>query len=458
MGCCAVENKKQKNVSANVPGKEMDINADQDEQQKNIQNIQNEPKLKAAPKPIMNVDENNNNNNNNNEPKKMKFYIGNYDNSPLLNESKNDDELLKDIFNELNIEKNRDYDLLDKNGEKLNDKLDLKVKDIFHGESPIELSVKYKGLDIPKDIKQAYINDSKLIGSLILDNPEYFGLVTLETDSLKTNQLKFNLEDNDYLKKFNSFSAFCNGNKKIYLSGGESSTDPANSTTFSDFIEIDLEQNNPNGLIYRNLPNLNEARTWHSMIFIPKKYVFIVSGTNIKSVELFDTETNEIKIDSYLNEARSECTLCLVNDLYLYAFCGFVLHQTFVNTIERCNLGRENRKWEIVNYKLENGVQFDPSFFAVGYLNDDILLFGGNENEEDKNKNYLLKNGDTLEEFNNNENIVGVYREKLFHPINNETSALIPLLSNNVEVCYLKNSNKTVTKEIYNDENENENN
>ena len=447
MGCCAVENKKPKNVNANVPPKETEINADQNEQAQ-----QEEPKLKAAAKPIQNVEENKNNNNN--EPKKMKFYIGNYDNSPLLDESKNDDELLKDIFNELNIEKNRDYDLLDKNGEKLNDKLDLKVKDIFHGESPIELSVKYKGLEIPKDIKQAYINDSKLIGSLILDNPEYFGLVTLETDTLKTNQVKFNLEANDYLKKFNSFSAFCNGNKKIYLSGGETSTDPANSTTFADFIEIDLEQNDPNNLVYRNLPNLNEARTWHSMIFIPKKYVFIVSGTNIKSVELFDTEKNEIKIDSYLNEARSECTLALVNDLYLYAFCGFLLHQTFVNTIERCNLGRENRKWEIVNYKLENGIQFNPSFFAVGYLNDDILLFGGNENEEDKNKNYLLKNGEILEEFYNNENIVGVYREKLFHPINNETSALIPLLSNNVEVCYLKNSNKTVTKEIYNDENE----
>ena len=447
MGCCAVENKKPKNVNANVPPKETEINADQNEQAQ-----QEEPKLKAAAKPIQNVEENKNNNNN--EPKKMKFYIGNYDNSPLLDESKNDDELLKDIFNELNIEKNRDYDLLDKNGEKLNDKLDLKVKDIFHGESPIELSVKYKGLEIPKDIKQAYINDSKLIGTLILDNPEYFGLVTLETDTLKTNQVKFNLEANDYLKKFNSFSAFCNGNKKIYLSGGETSTDPANSTTFADFIEIDLEQNDPNNLVYRNLPNLNEARTWHSMIFIPKKYVFIVSGTNIKSVELFDTEKNEIKIDSYLNEARSECTLALVNDLYLYAFCGFLLHQTFVNTIERCNLGRENRKWEIVNYKLENGIQFNPSFFAVGYLNDDILLFGGNENEEDKNKNYLLKNGEILEEFYNNENIVGVYREKLFHPINNETSALIPLLSNNVEVCYLKNSNKTVTKEIYNDENE----
>ena len=45
------------------------------------------------------------------------------------------------------------------------------------------------------------------------------------------------------------------------------------------------------------------------MIFISKKYVFIVSGTNNKSVELFDIEKNEIKIDSYLNEARSECSL-----------------------------------------------------------------------------------------------------------------------------------------------------
>ena len=62
------------------------------------------------------------------------------------------------------------------------------------------------------------------------------------------------------------------------------------------------------------------------MIFISKKYVFIVSGTNNKSVELFDLEKNEIKIDSYLNEAPSECSLTLVNNLYLYVFCGFLLH------------------------------------------------------------------------------------------------------------------------------------
>ena len=43
-------------------------------------------------------------------------------------------------------------------------------------------------------------------------------------------------------------------------------------------------------------------------------------------------------------------------------------------------LGKENRKWKIVNYKLENNIKFNLSFFSVGYVNDDILLFGGNEN------------------------------------------------------------------------------
>ena len=35
---------------------------------------------------------------------------------------------------------------------------------------------------------------------------------------------------------------------------------------------------------------------------------------NNKSVELFDIEKNEIKIDSYLNEALREYSLTLVNN------------------------------------------------------------------------------------------------------------------------------------------------
>ena len=37
-------------------------------------------------------------------------------------------------------------------------------------------------------------------------------------------------------------------------------------------------------------------------------------------------ETNEINKESELNDYRNECTLCLINNIYLYAFYGFLLH------------------------------------------------------------------------------------------------------------------------------------
>ena len=93
------------------------------------------------------------------------------------------------------------------------------------------------------------------------------------------------------------------------------------------------------------LKNLIEPRTWHSMIYVPPKYIFIVGGTNSNTVELYDIDNDEISIDSELCEQRNECTLCLVNNIYLYAFSGFILHHTFINSIERCNLRKELREW-----------------------------------------------------------------------------------------------------------------
>ena len=204
----------------------------------------------------------------------------------------------------------------------------------------------------------------------------------------------------------------------------------------------------------RQLPNLLEPRTWHSMIYIPNKYIFIVGGNDNKNVELYNMENNTIQKDSELNEARSECSLCMVNDYYLYAFCGFLLHQTFVNTIERCNLRRQKRKWEIVNYILGNNIKFNPSFFGVGYLKDKILLLGANENSEEKNKNYILTCGDNLkedyiDEFVLNEEYINVYREKLYIPINDKTSVNIPLISNDPQVFYLDNEEGKINKKEF---------
>ena len=68
---------------------QIEINKEQPEKQ-------NEKKLKtnlkAAEKPIPKIEKDNQN-----EPKQLKFNIKNYNNSPLLEESRNDDQLLKDI-------------------------------------------------------------------------------------------------------------------------------------------------------------------------------------------------------------------------------------------------------------------------------------------------------------------------------------------------------------------------
>ena len=71
------------------------------------------------------------------------------------------------------------------------------------------------------------------------------------------------------------------------------------------------------------------------MIYVPNKYIFIVGGSNTKSLQIYNMETNEIKKDCELNEYRNESTLYLVNDEYLYDFCGFIIHREYNTTIER---------------------------------------------------------------------------------------------------------------------------
>ena len=385
---------------------------------------------------------------------KIKFSIKDTEtNTDLLNSSFNENILLKDIFSEVKCDKNKDYDILDGNEQNLNNKLEMKIKDIF-SDSNINLKIKYSGLDIPENIKHLYAQDNKLIGSLILDNLEYIGIFILDLSSERNLKYNYPKEKFPELSKFSLFSGICNAKNNLYISGGEKEKDSTNTEFLQDFYMIDLSKVDEGNIQMRQLPNLLEPRTWHSMIYIPNKYIFIVGGNDNKNVELYNMENNTIQKDSELNEARSECSLCMVNDYYLYAFCGFLLHQTFVNTIERCNLRRQKRKWEIVNYTLGNNIKFNPSFFGVGYLKDKILLLGANENSEEKNKNYILTCGDNLkedyiEEFMLNGEYINVYREKLYIPINDKTSVNIPLISNDPQVFYLDNEEGKINKKEF---------
>ena len=394
----------------------------------------------------------------------------NYELKDLLKNKEVKDKISSDctiveLLNRSNLRKNCDFIIEFENFYKIgHDKIDKRfgdlMEEVFKNDNiPENIIMKYtyKGLDIPEeDIKKEYIDSNEIIGSAILDNQELFVIITYERNNNKITPYKYKRNENEELIKFNLFTAFCNANGCLYFSGGETEQtyDPDKTVAkYNDFFYIDLRElnENDNKIMIRELPNLNEPRTWHSMIYVPKKYIFIVGGSNTKSVELFNMETKELTKDSELKENRSECSLCLVNNTYLYAFYGFLIHQEYNKTIERCNLLRENREWEYVEPKntIENSeINFKISFFGISYFNnDDILLIGGDDNGDEKHYDYLYKIGkngesDEIKEFNCNLNDSNnVFRDKLFMPIDYNTSVNIPLIVGEEIRIFLLNTN-----------------
>lgn len=402
--------------------------------------------------------------------------------------SMDQNKTLNDLFNELKINPKSEYDIQIKDGQLIQDvDKEQRIIDIFYQNitninninKEVNLELIYKGLKIPENVIESYINKNPIIGSPVFDNPDFFAIITFNT---KNKELEFyNYEHTDFslLNKFNSFTAYCNANGLLYISGGENeqSEDFEKSVVeYNDFFYIDLKELKPcnnsghsNGndeniikenhqLDIKELPNLLEPRTWHSMIFVPEKYIFIVGGST-KSVEVYDIEENTIDKDSELLEMRSECTLCLVNNVYLYAFFGFLLHQTFNCRVERCNLRKSERKWEYVQFNNNNNLKFVPSFFCVSYYkNNDIILVGGNDSIEESNKSYIVKIGkdgdsfDEINEFNFGEEKFGVFRDKLFTPIDNDSAINIPLIyGDHVQLLLFNMDTGEIKKKLYED-------
>ena len=409
------------------------------------------------------------------------------------------DKTIKDLYNKLNININNEYDIMLKENQvisnininkKLIDLLYPYIKDNF--QNSIYLTLLYKGLQIPNNIIESYIEKNPIIGSPIFDNPDYFAIITFNTKSKELKFFNYDQKNSEFslLSKFNSFTAYCNANGNLYISGGENeqSEDLEKSVEeYNDFFCIDLNQlnsnnnnnytnadisdndniltnnltniNEKNELNIKSLPNLLGPRTWHSMIFVPEKYIFIVGGSS-KSVEIYDIEKNSLTKDSELNEMRSESTLCLVNNTYLYAFCGFLLHQTFNCSVEKCNLRKSKRIWEYANFNMNNNMQFFPSFFCVSYYkNDEIILVGGNDSIEERNKSYVIKiandenHFDEINEFNNfGDEKFGVFRDKLFTPIDNNYAINIPLIyGEHIQLLLLNMETGEIEQKFYDD-------
>ena len=368
---------------------------------------------------------------------------------------------LNQFLIDLKLRENADFEIEFENDKKIgnnkkDEKFDDLMKEIFNNTKPEKINMKYtyKGLSLPENIIQAYQDANTIIGYCIMENAESFGIITYEIENKVINSYNYKKEFKPELNNFGSFTAYCNAKNCLFLSGGEEEQkydlDPDKSCLkYTDFYCIDLTQLEKENLKIKELPNLKESRTWHSMIFVPDKYIFIVGGSNTKSVELYDMNNNQISKDSELNEVRSECTLCLINNRYLYAFFGFLINQEYNKTIERCDLFKEQRKWEYVNYKEKERFEIIESFFGISYFNDnELLLIGGNDNGNEKRYDYkyIINNNneeeDTIEEYDCD--IKGntiVFREKLFLPVKDNKAINIPLvIGDDVKIFEFENN------------------
>ena len=431
MGACGEEKKSSNNNN----NKKIQLETNEDKiSEKDIKAIEETEKevFKSIPKPKKNYT--------------IKFI--NEEKNDEFNDTIDGDITLNQILINMRTRNNSDFILEFNNGarigpDKKEENFDKIIEEIYNNNEPeiVKMKYIYKGLDITENAIQSYIENNTIIGNAILDNTETFGIITYDTNNKSLNSFSYKRSEYPELTYLTIFTAYCNAKNCLYFSGGEKEMSYENeeiSEKYDEFFCLDLTElkNNENQLILNQIGKLNDPRTWHSMIYVPNKYIFIVGGSNTKSVELYDIEQKKLTKDSELNEIRCECTLCLVNNMYLYAFCGFIPQKDYNNSIERCNLFKENRSWEKIDTIERCKIKFNPSFFAISYYQkNDLILIGGNDQGEAERADYIYKiakeenEKDEIEEYKFDlQDKVSIFKDKLFVPTLDNKAINIPLI------------------------------
>jgi len=333
-----------------------------------------------------------------------------------------------------------EFDFYNSQNYTLDDLIDRPFSEWHNIYKTLRIKLIRSGLHIPNEVRKYIAKRTYLIGGLTFDKPNSFGLFIF--NKMNNSTLSFEYSTNRYIqmRTVNQFSAYCNALNKLYISGGE----PANNQITDTFMSIDLNEVQQNIFVPTQLCNLRKKRYWHSMIFIPEKYIFIIGGPNELDVELYDIDKNVCVIDSRLNTDRCEPSLILVNEKYLYTFFGFHLYESFINSIERCNINRKHRQWEMVNYKLSNTPNLAKAFFGVSYVGNNILLLSDKENQNDLKPNYLLVPGQTNCDTINDEGILNskstrLFGEKFFIPFTEEESINLAFKSGEPKIFIVNN-------------------
>ena len=324
------------------------------------------------------------------------------------------------------------------------------IVDIEQQNSPI----KQEGHLLSSNKKQIIKEDEKVQSILTLDVepyiPKYIGKLCFQPFDLFIYDIKkrifhvqkYRYEDNSNFEKLTNSSSCCNGDNKLFISGGiDSEENIIDKLWIFDLINYQVE-------CLSNLAPKNN----HSMIYIPSKYIFLVGG-NDQNVSYFDINEKKLESWSELNKKRLEPALIQMNN-YLYVFDNVNTNEDNIElNFERTDLLSDKPKFELIepNLSLNIGENIIPKFFGVARESEESIIFlGGNildeQNDINNIKNYRYNINENIIEFSEVPVVNIQLKEKTFINFNNKNDIYI-ILSDFYRKCpqvvfYIKNKKK----------------
>ena len=207
-----------------------------------------------------------------------------------------------------------------------------------------------------------------------------------------------------------SASAYCNTDKGLYISGGKN-----RGKGTKDFLKVcNLK------LTIERLPDIPIKKESHSMVFVPKNYIYFVGGCS-KDTFFYDTSSNLFGEWAPLKQEKISPALALVNNRYLYAFSEQKEKKKF-DFIERTDL-KQIPEWEKITVKVVEPFPMHNFGAAVG--NDGRVYFLGGRRDKGE-KIYCYNTLKNIIEPCGQENSSLKISDKTFYFLNEYNSALIP--------------------------------
>ena len=327
---------------------------------------------------------------------------------------------------------------------------DQNIIDVEQHDSPKKEDKQIFKSNKAQDIKEDEKIESILKLSVDPYYPNYIGKLCFEpidlfiydTKKRLFHVQKYKEEENPNFEKLTSTSSCCNGDDKLYISGGiDNDKDIIDKLWIFDLVTYNVE-------CLSNLAPKNN----HSMIYIPSKYVFLVGGNDTK-VLYFDINEKEIQSWGELNKKRLEPALIQMNN-YLYVFDNVNKNENNLElTFERTDLLSDKPCFEIIEPNLAENIAGNiiPKYFGVAKESEESIIFlGGNildeqyDNNDIKNYRYNIKENKI--EFSEVPFVNIQLKEKTFLNFNKKDDIYF-ILSDFYKKCpqvvfYIKNKNK----------------